>query len=53
MDAEAVSMILRKNCKAYFASSAFGRPKYIKPWECALMRRVYLKKYSRMAEENK
>jgi L-fuculose-phosphate aldolase len=53
MDAEAVSMILRKNCKAYFASSAFGRLKYIKPWECALMRQVYLKKYSRMAEENK
>ena len=52
-DAEAVSMILRKNCKAYFASSAFGRPKYIKPWECALMRRVYLKKYSKMAEKNK
>lgn len=52
-DAEAVSMILRKNCKAYFASSAFGRPRYIKPLECILMRRVYLKKYSKMAEINK
>jgi len=52
-DAEAVSMIVRKNCKAYFASSAFGHPKYIKPWECLLMRRVYLKKYSKMAEKNK
>lgn len=52
-DAEAVSMIVRKNCKAYFASSAFGHPKYIRPWECVLMRRVYLKKYSKMAEKNK
>lgn len=53
MDAVAVSMILRKNCKAYFAASAFGHPHYIKPLECALMRKVYLKKYSRMAEKNK
>lgn len=51
-DAEAVSMIVRKNCKAYFAAKAFGLPKYIKPWECVLMRRIYLKKYSRMAEKN-
>lgn len=51
-DAEAVSMIVRKNCKAYFAAKAFGRPKYIKLWECVLMRRIYLKKYSRMAEKN-
>lgn len=52
-DAEAVSMIVRKNCKAYFASKAFGRPNYIRPWECVLMRRIYLKKYSQMAEKNK
>lgn len=52
-DAKAVSMIVRKNCKAYFASLAFGRPKFIHPWECALMRQMYLKKYSRLAEENK
>ena len=52
-DAEAASMILRKNCKSYFASSAFGRPRYIKPWECILMRRIYVKKYSKMAEINK
>lgn len=52
-DAEAVSMILRKNCKAYFAAWTFGRPQYIKPWECILMRRVYLKKYSRMDEKNR
>ncbi|MEL7656156.1 MAG: hypothetical protein AAGU75_09640, partial [Bacillota bacterium] len=52
-DAEAVSMIVRKNCKAYFASSAMGHPKYIRPWECILMRQVYLRKYSRMSEKNK
>lgn len=52
-DTEAISMIVRKNCKAYFAAWTFGRPKYIRPWECALMRRVYLKKYSKMAEDNK
>jgi L-fuculose-phosphate aldolase len=52
-DAEAVSMILRKNCKAYFAASAFGHPKYIRPWECAVMRHIYLQKYSKMNEINK
>lgn len=51
-DAEAASMIVRKNCKAYFAASAFGRPQYIRPWECLAMRRIYLHKYSKMAEEN-
>ena len=52
-DAEAVTMIVRKNCKSYFASSAIGHAKYIRPWECILMRQVYLKKYSRMSEKNK
>ena len=52
-DAEAVSMIVRKNCKSYFASSAMGQPKYIRPWECLLMRQVYLKKYSHMPKKNK
>jgi L-fuculose-phosphate aldolase len=52
-DAEAASMIVRKNCKAYFAAYAFGHPNYIKPWECILMRNVYLKKYSRMTVKNK
>lgn len=51
-DAEAVSMILRKNCKAYFAAKAFGKQNYIRPWEAFLMRTVYLKKYSKMNEKN-
>jgi len=53
MEAEAVRMIVRKNCKAYFASWTFGRPNYIRPWECVLMRRTYLNRYSKMAEKNK
>ncbi|MDF2656233.1 MAG: class aldolase/adducin family protein [Bacillota bacterium] len=52
-DAEAVSMILRKNCKAFFAAQAFGLPNYIKPWEALLMRTVYLKKYAKMDANNK
>ncbi len=50
-DAGAVSMILRKNCKAYFAAAIFGSPKAISPMECALMRYVYLKKYSKLSEK--
>lgn len=52
-EAEAVRMILSKNCKAYFASAAFGRPRYINRLECILMHKVYLGKYSKMAEKNK
>ena len=51
MDAVAVSMILRKNCKAYFTAALFGKPSPIKAFECALMRVVYLKKYSRLSEK--
>lgn len=50
-DAEAVSMILRKNCKAYFAASLFGRPKPINAFESALMRLVFLKKYSKLSRK--
>lgn len=50
-DAEAVSMILRKNCKTYFTTSLFERPRPIQSFECALMRLVYLKKYSKLSEK--
>ena len=50
-DASAVSMILRKNCGAYFAASLFEKPKPIQPFECALMRFVYLKKYSKLSQK--
>lgn len=48
-DAEAVSMILTKNCKAYFAVSALGSPNYISIFESKKMRRIYTKQYSRLA----
>lgn len=43
-DAEALSMVIEKNCRA--ALAAIGN-KPINPLECALMRVVYLKKYSK------
>lgn len=46
-DAEAVSMVLEKNCIAYKTSSLVGKIKYINPLESRLMRFVYLKKYSK------
>ncbi len=52
-DAEAVRMILRKNCKAYYAAKASGKIHYIPVWESFLMRQFYLKKYSQMAKKNK
>lgn len=48
-DAEALSMLVEKNCKAYFAAKSSGG-KSIKFWECFLMRQVYLKKYSKLGE---
>lgn len=50
-DAEAVSMILRKNCKAFFTASLIKEPKPINAFESALMRLVYLNKYSRLSEK--
>lgn len=50
-DTVAVSMITEKNCKAYFAASLFGKLAPIKPFECRLMRLIYLKKYSMLAKK--
>jgi L-ribulose-5-phosphate 4-epimerase len=49
-DATAVSIIMKKNCKAYFTASLFGKPKPIKRLECLWMRRMYVTKYSKLAE---
>ena len=51
MDAQAVSMILTKNCKAFLAASLFGRSRPINAFESALMRLVFLKKYSKLAQK--
>lgn len=46
-DAEAVEMVADKGCKAYIGSQLYGGAKPIKLIECALMRLVYTKKYSK------
>ena len=55
-DSEALYIVIEKNCRAFFAAQAAkknengnvsaGKP--IKAWECALMRQIYLKKYSKL-----
>ncbi len=50
-DAEAVNMILRKNSKAYLTAKLFNNLRPINPIESALMRLVYLKKYSKLSEK--
>ena len=52
-DAIAVSMVAQKACKAYIGASLFGKVKPINPLECLLMRYIYLKKYSKLAEREK
>jgi len=51
-DAIAVGMVTQKACKAYIGASLFGNVKPINPLECALMRFVYLKKYSKQADKS-
>ncbi len=50
-DAQAVSMVVEKNCNAYITSSLFGKVKPINHLECQLMRFVYLKKYSKQVNK--
>lgn len=46
-DAEALSMVIEKNCRA--ALAALGADP-IAAWECVLMRQFYLKKYSKRSK---
>ena len=46
-DAEAVSMIAEKNCRAFLAAAVIGRVRPINPMESRLMRTVYKLKYSK------
>lgn len=46
-DAEALSIVIEKNCRA--ALAAIGR-KPINHVECMMMRQLYLKKYSKRSE---
>ena len=46
-DAEALSMLVEKNCKAYFAAKESGGTP-ISFWDRFLMRQIYLRKYSKL-----
>lgn len=46
-DAQAVEIILNKGCKAKVEASRLGKPRPLGRLDCALMRIVYLKKYSK------
>ncbi|MCO7121763.1 class II aldolase/adducin family protein [Ihubacter massiliensis] len=48
-DAEALSMLVEKNCKAYFAAKESGGTP-IKFFDRFLMRQIYLRKYSKLGE---
>lgn len=48
-DAIAVNLVTEKNCKALIGAALLGKIKYINPFECILMRFIYLKKYSKRA----
>jgi L-fuculose-phosphate aldolase len=48
-DASAVSLVMEKNCEAYIAASLTGKIKPINHFECLLMRFIYLRKYSNLA----
>lgn len=50
-DAQAVNMIMSKNCLTYLGASLFGKPKKIGAVDALLMRVIYLKKYSKQASE--
>ncbi len=49
-DAEAISAIVRKNCKAFLGATLFKKPNPINPLDCMLMRYNYLKNYSKRME---
>lgn len=46
-DANAIQMVVDKNCKSYLVSRAFGKPNYISKVDSILMRFVYMQKYSK------
>lgn len=47
-EAEAVATLVSKNCKAFFAAAAMGKPKPISRQDVMIMRTVYLKKYRKL-----
>ncbi|MCI2061987.1 MAG: class II aldolase/adducin family protein [Eubacteriaceae bacterium] len=47
-DATAVSMLVRKNCIAYFAAASQGKARRLSTRDAVFMRRFYVTKYSKM-----
>ncbi|MEI6100453.1 MAG: class II aldolase/adducin family protein [Eubacteriales bacterium] len=50
-DAQAVSMVMDKNCEATIAAALFGKIKPIAALDCTLMRFVYQRKYATLASK--
>lgn len=50
-DANAIQMVVEKNCKSYIAGCAFGKPNYIGKLDCFIMRTIYKLKYSKQKDK--
>ena len=50
-EANAIRMVVEKNCQAYLAACSFGVTNYINTLESFLMRFVYVKKYSKQKNQ--
>ena len=51
-DAIAAQLVTQKACKALVGAAILGKVSPINPLECALMRLIYLKKYSKQIDQN-
>ena len=47
-DAQAVSIIMEKNCKAFTFACLFGNPKFIRRFDSQIMRYIYTNRYSKL-----
>jgi len=52
-EAFVVCQVLEKGCKAFIEAEFLGGAKHINKFEAWAMHKIYLKKYSKMAEKNK
>jgi L-fuculose-phosphate aldolase len=52
-EAFVVCQVLEKGCKAFIEAEFLGGAKHINKFEAWVMHKIYLKKYSKMAEKNK
>lgn len=52
-EAFVVCQVLEKGCKAFIEAEFLGGAKHINKFESWIMHKIYIKKYSKMAEKNK